>query len=390
VIVVASAGNDANAALVYPASFDGVVSVSAVDMNKALAPYSNFGSKVDVSAPGGNMAQDQNGDGYPDGVLSTGGDASKSTSPCSPVTCNYVFLQGTSMAAPHVSGVIALMKSVHSSMSPSDFDSLLASGAITEDLGASGRDDRYGYGLIDANRAVVQAQALAGGGVVPLNPILSVTPSSLNFGTAATSGSIVVKNSGNGTLVISSVTQTSSGWLSVNASSVDANGVGTYSVTIDRTGLQENIYTANITVASNGGTINVPVIMQVSTSISNENAGVQYVFLRDAATGSTIDLKTIKPSSGQYVYSFTGVAAGSYNIISGSDLDNDNNVCDAGESCGAYPILDFSNLSTLNVSSDMTLDFSTGFSGVVVNANSVKNTSNNKTISQPGLKRLAQ
>lgn len=64
VIIVAAAGNDAGATPYYPASYDGVVSVSDVGIDKTLAPYSNYGPDVDVAAPGGDMSADRNNDGY--------------------------------------------------------------------------------------------------------------------------------------------------------------------------------------------------------------------------------------------------------------------------------------------------------------------------------------
>jgi serine protease len=69
VIVVAAAGNNNSSAPSYPASYSGVVSVSAVDINKDKATYSNFGPHVDVAAPGGDATPDVNGDGFPDAVL---------------------------------------------------------------------------------------------------------------------------------------------------------------------------------------------------------------------------------------------------------------------------------------------------------------------------------
>jgi serine protease len=69
VIVVAAAGNDSSDIPTFPASYDNVVSVTAVDLNRNPAPYANFGDHVDVAAPGGDTSVDRNGDGYGDGVL---------------------------------------------------------------------------------------------------------------------------------------------------------------------------------------------------------------------------------------------------------------------------------------------------------------------------------
>nr|MCU0806926.1 S8 family peptidase [Candidatus Contendobacter sp.] len=172
VVIIAAAGNDGTSELNYPAAFPGVIAVGAVDINKAWAYYSNFGSWISVVAPGGNTAQDVNGDGRPDGVLST------ATTDRSGVLVNdYATWMGTSMATPHVAGVIALMKAVNPGLTPQRVADLLASGALTDDLGAPGKDDQFGYGLINASKAVTAA----GGGSGSWS-FQTIDPSLLNWG----------------------------------------------------------------------------------------------------------------------------------------------------------------------------------------------------------------
>jgi len=347
VIVVASAGNENTSAPTYPASYDGVVSVGAVNIQKEKAAYSNFGASLDVVAPGGDSS-DINGDGYPDLVFSTGGDDSSGA-----LEETFTFLGGTSMASPHVAGVAALMKALNPALTPPMFDSLLSSGQLTNDLGATGRDDFYGHGLIDAHKAVVAA------GSAPSEAILVANPAALNFGTVGSGLSLTLENGGGGTLFINAPTDDAS-WLTVTAIDVDRNGNGTYVASVDRSGLAQNTYTATISIRSSANSISIPVIMQVGAAAGSADAGFQYILLVDPITGETIDEVAASAIDGRYSYSFTNVPEGTYQLISGSDSNNDFFICDAGESCGAYLTLD--QPSDIEVGSSRTLsDFPTGY-----------------------------
>lgn len=355
-IVVAAAGNEASATPGYPASYEGVISVSAVDLNAAPAPYSNFGAYIDVAAPGGDTGRDLNGDGNPDGVLSSAGDDSGDG-----IVYNYKFYQGTSMATPHVAGVIALMKSVYGALTPAQVDNLLAAGELSRDLGQSGRDDRYGYGLIDAAKAVAAAQLLAGGGTLP--PRLTVIPEALNLGFSDTAARLLLANGGGGDLSISSA-GADEPWLVLSKEAVDpVTGLGTYRITVDRDSLGIGTHRATLTFVSAANTLSVPVILQVSDGGPAGDAGYQYVLLIDSGTNRAVDGRAGRFENGVLAYSFANVPFDSgqrYVVISGSDMDNDGFICDAGESCGAYLALDMP--VEIGAGSELTgLDFSSGF-----------------------------
>jgi serine protease len=145
VSIVVSAGNsNKNASGFVPASCDNVITVAATDYNGARAPYSNFGAVVEVSAPGGNTRTRLSGGLYSDGVISTVKNPGGSYI--------YASYDGTSMAAPHVSGVIGLMLSRDSSLTPAQILAKLKSTAraIPKDKCRWG----CGAGLIDADAAV--------------------------------------------------------------------------------------------------------------------------------------------------------------------------------------------------------------------------------------------
>ena len=251
VIVVAAAGNNASSQPVYPAAYDGVLAVSGVDINELRAPYSNFGSYVDLAAPGGDLSDDLDGDGYRDGVLST----VASVYLIGNLSYGYSYLEGTSMAAAHVSGVIALMKAVNPKLTPDELDELLVNGRITQDLGQPGQDDLYGYGLIDAQRAVLAAAPA----------LLTVSPARFDFGTELSNAELTADKIGPGPLTIISVTDNAA-WLSIEKD--PAVGLGEvpskYSAKVDRTGLAPGTYSATISFESDNNTVNVSVSMKVA------------------------------------------------------------------------------------------------------------------------------
>jgi hypothetical protein len=159
------------------------------------------------------------------------------------------------MAAPHVSGVIALMKAVNPALTPDDLDDLLVGGSITRDLGDAGRDDLYGYGLIDAQKAVLDAAPA----------LLTVAPASLDFGTELSSADLTVDKIGPGPLAILSVSD-GAAWLSTakDPAAGDGDFPVQYSVQVDRTGLAAGEYGATITIESDSNTVTVPVTMTVA------------------------------------------------------------------------------------------------------------------------------
>jgi len=128
-LIVASAGNEASSEKIYPAAYSEVIAVTATDPDDAPAGFTSFGNWVEVAAPGVN-------------IYSTFWDDS------------YTYMNGTSMACPHVVGVAALVWSQFPSATRDWIRAQLRSTA--DDLGGLGFDEYYGYGRVNAEKAVGQ------------------------------------------------------------------------------------------------------------------------------------------------------------------------------------------------------------------------------------------
>jgi serine protease len=145
-VVVAAGNSNINASNAQPANCAGVVTVAATGSTGSRAYYSNYGSLVEISAPGGDSQL------TPGTVLST-----LNAGLTSPGADNYVGYQGTSMATPHVAGVAALVKSVRPSASPATVMSLLQATAAQVPLGSTCTTALCGRGMMDAAAAVASA-----------------------------------------------------------------------------------------------------------------------------------------------------------------------------------------------------------------------------------------
>ncbi len=126
--VVAASGNS-NSAVAFPGNCNGVITVGAVDSNNQRASFSNYGPEMDVVAPGVNI------------ISSYKGNAN-----------SYTSMSGTSMATPFVAGVTALVRAADPGLASAEVTKIIDQ--ATTDLGTAGFDNYYGYGLVDANRAV--------------------------------------------------------------------------------------------------------------------------------------------------------------------------------------------------------------------------------------------
>lgn len=329
VLLVAAAGNDNSDQPNSPAAFDSVLSVGAVDLVKARAPYSNFSPTVDIWAPGGDMGVDRNGDNYPDGVLSTMADDQGNLF--------FAFENGTSMASPHVAGVAALIKAAAPSLSATELRQVLIGTAET------GLGLPNGGRLVDALAAV--QNAAAGQGNVPNAPVLTVDRSVVDFGAESTVESVRLRNLGTGNLVfVDGFATPPVPWLDGEVFDDNAgdNVEGDrLQLQVDRAGLPNGVVQTRVTLNYlNGATpVTVEVDVRLQVGQSTVTADTVFVLLVDPATGET-RYQTETDRDRGFAFSFGRIEPGIYLLVAGTDRDDDDVLGDAGELFGAYPSLD--------------------------------------------------
>lgn len=327
IIVVAAAGNDASDEEFYPAAFDGVIGVSAIDSDIELSAFSNFGQFIDIAAPGGARGKA--------GILSTvSGD-------------NYLEYFGTSMAAPHVSGVAALMKSVNPDLSIAQFTYALENGFLSDVIGES---DKFGAGLINANKAVAWA---SGDNNIPDS--LYHFPKSFAFANKNVDAKLYLSNPGNGIVIVNRVraAEEDSSWLDARQESTDSEGLGTYNIEVNSAQIPVNTFRRGnllVNYQVNGGdeqTLSLRVLAS-NTISGNETVGNLFVSLisvdevRNAQDGGTVSPVAEVAGSlldGVYAYSFSNIPVGEYFVQASTNNDGDPYLFDEGEAIGVYPSL---------------------------------------------------
>jgi len=329
VLLVAAAGNDNTANPSSPAAFDSVLSVGAVDLVKARAPYSNFSPTIDIWAPGGDMSADRNGDGFPDGVLSTMADDQGNLF--------FKFENGTSMASPHVAGVAALVKAADPNLTATQIRQILignSEGGLS--LPNAGR-------LVDA-LAAVQA-ASTGQGNPPSAPVLTVGEAVVDFGDTDTNRSVALANNGTGNLeFVDGFATPPVPWLAgdvfevIAGNNIDGDELR---LVVDRTGMangvEQTTITLNYTDGANTFSTNLDVRMQVGASTVAPDT--VFVLLVDPVTLETM-YQTETALGANFSFAMASVDPGRYLLVAGTDRDNDDFLGDEGELFGAYPSID--------------------------------------------------
>ncbi len=140
VVIVAASGNEYASSISYPAAYKSVIAVGAVNSSRQRGAFSNYGEGLAVMAPGVSVYST-----YPNG--------------------QYTFMNGTSMASPHVAGLAGLMRSANRDISVAEVTSILKNTAQSV-----GNQKEYGYGIVNALEAVKAAS-----GVTPIDTVATPT-----------------------------------------------------------------------------------------------------------------------------------------------------------------------------------------------------------------------
>lgn len=368
-LVVAAAGNQGTDELTFPAAFTNVVGVGAVDGGGVRASYSNIGPSVDLVAPGGDASRDANLDNSADVVVSTwGSDDNGAFEP------GYAGLQGTSMAAPHVSGVYALMKAENQTLTSSDFKRFLIAGDLTDGVESSEQFE-YGAGLINS----VKSMDAALSGDIPV--VMAGTPSVLTFDQSNTDTQLTLNTyPSTANITITSI-NTGVDWLEIGPELKTGEAPpATVTVGVNTALLDENnSFATDLQIEYDGDgmprTLTLPVNVRLIDPNDTRNAGRHYVLLISAGENGTTAYQTaVSASGGQYSFSFANVEPGDYFLIAGTDVDNNGFICENAEACAEYPVNGLPQAISITNEPLESLRFSTSF--------------RRPTISQMGLPRV--
>ena len=289
-IVIFAAGNDNSSGKWYPAYYDEVLAVAAVDYDGFRAPYSNYGDWIDIAAPGGNTSKTRGG--------------IYSTLPNN----RYGYLQGTSMACPHVSGVAALILSKYGSATytPEELWKRLVSTTTSLKQWDSENYMNMGSGLLNAELALSEDNGIPPNVITDLDVVDTFSTSVLLTWTAPSDD-----DTGNAALYTIVASKNPITIANFDAAEIknttNATPAGTTEI-ITLTGLtnSEKYYIVVISEDIWGNKSTISNIIEIITkNHAPISKGIAPITLRDAETNVTIDLDTIFTDPDGDIMTFT-------------------------------------------------------------------------------------
>ncbi len=308
VLMVAAMGNEAKnlTTPVYPAAWPEVIAVGAVGPDGRKTAYSNTGPFIEIAAPGGTTIAG------PGGVVSTWAYSDPRNGK---LVYGYNSFLGTSVATPHVLSTLALMDAVYPDITMAEARSVLR--ATVHDSGPSGWDSSYGYGLLDAGRAVAEAARRW------RSPSAAVSPLTIDFGTDKSRGTVRIRNSGGGALARFRLLPVGkpSGRLSFDFDRFFAPAVLT--VALDRKGLLPGLFKDRYELRTNAGSVFLDYVFESPIPTPK---GPLVVRLLD---GTRVLAETKADGAGNF--RFSGVPLGLHRLVAGVDQNGNGKLGDPQE-----------------------------------------------------------
>jgi serine protease len=337
IIVVAAGNSNIDATGFAPASCSGVITVGATEFQNHRARYSNFGPRVDVMAPGGDVEADLNEDNFVDGVLSLGKNDQTGE-------FNFIFENGTSMASPHVAGVVALMKSRDPSLTLARALDVLkrTSKPLTATActgpGPAQLPQDCGAGLVDAAAAIA---ALNGGGGPAPTPdfTLSLNPSSVQLkpGSSQNITVNIARSAGFADPLSFTLVGASAGI--TGTFSAQGNNAAQLSLNV-ASSVAKGSYALTVRGVGGALTRNANLSLRVETTVSTAPSVQGTVVLACYYLGNDCDtvrsrIAQVGTGTTQAAYSLKGLDDGEYLMIAWKDLNGDTEV-NNGDYIGVY------------------------------------------------------
>lgn len=329
IVVVAAGNNNIDASGFTPANAPAALTVAALGnvggdrTTPRKASYSNYGTTVDIAAPGGEQAEDVDRDGNPDGVLSTAGDS-------------VVFYQGTSMAAPHIAGLAMLMKSLDPNITQDEAKAILRQTADTSVSCNQG----CGAGMANAVRALRAMQGEDG------TPLVVPTPAVTRIGRADKDARVVFENVGGSA---AQLTLSVGGpdrervKLSTSGGRLGPDEKLVVDIDIERTGTDHG--EATLTASYDDGKAAEAQLIWTDEAI-NAATTVAVGALRIEGERFTVEREVFASRADGYRYKLFNLRPGDYLVIGLSDDDNDGEF-EEHEGVGVFPSLQESRILTV-------------------------------------------